>query len=444
MKRILLITLSLLAFFAAFAQADTLTLAQLQAILKNDPEKAGGNHYNYTFSEYNPAPAPKGYKPIYISHYGRHGARYITTFSKYDLIWNLLENGHKKGVLTPAGEDFYRRYSDLYPMLRGHNGDLTATGQYQHRQLARRMVDAYPSVFGRKVKVDARATIVPRAIVSMMSFCDELRILRPWMDISYAADNSDLYFTALASSPDQNEATKSWQKIYANPELGKAYSAYYAGQSLDPKDFFQRYFNDISAVEEFGTPTELLSVIGEIAYNLQCLETQERMDDLFTEDERFLVWESSNLWAALMFTDNPYTNGLISAKAHTLLEDIIYKADSDLVSGDCQVRLRFGHDTVVAPLMVLLGVEGWKPLPGEMDRWKYHFQSWNIPMASNFQLVFYRGKKEDILVRAMYNEKDLVLPLEDQSLSPYYKWEDFKAYYIGVCEDAARSLADFN
>ncbi len=40
----------------------------------------------------------------------------------------------------------------------------------------------------------------------------------------------------------------------------------------------------------------------------------------------------------------------------------------------------------------------------------------------------------------MYNERDQVLPLEDQSLAPYYKWDDFKTHYSTVCEKARETL----
>ena len=93
--------------------------------------------------------------------------------------------------------------------------------------------------------------------------------------------------------------------------------------------------------------------------------------------------------------------------------------------------------------MVLLGIDGWQPLPEDATRWKYRFQSWKIPMASNVQFVFYRGRQGDILVRVMYNEQDQLLPLPDQSLAPYYRWEDFKAYYSAVCEKAKALIEEF-
>lgn len=42
--------------------------------IKADIDKAGGVYFMYPFDTPSATPAPKGYEPFYISHYGRHGA----------------------------------------------------------------------------------------------------------------------------------------------------------------------------------------------------------------------------------------------------------------------------------------------------------------------------------------------------------------------------------
>ena len=42
-------------------------------------ELTAGNYANYPVPTTLPTPAPEGYEPFYISHYGRHGARYMTS-----------------------------------------------------------------------------------------------------------------------------------------------------------------------------------------------------------------------------------------------------------------------------------------------------------------------------------------------------------------------------
>ena len=46
-----------------------------QEMLREDPNRAGVNTHIYEFIDEVYTPAPKGYKPVYLSHYGRHGSR---------------------------------------------------------------------------------------------------------------------------------------------------------------------------------------------------------------------------------------------------------------------------------------------------------------------------------------------------------------------------------
>ena len=71
MKRFLYSTLLLLVSLAAFAQ----TSAELDAYLREFPQRAGFNTHSYEFLPIKDTPAPGGFKPFYISHYGRHGSR---------------------------------------------------------------------------------------------------------------------------------------------------------------------------------------------------------------------------------------------------------------------------------------------------------------------------------------------------------------------------------
>lgn len=445
MKRILLLLAAAVILpLAASAQTGKQSLQQLLDELEATPYKAGGNHYNYPFDEYSVAKPPKGYEPVYISHYGRHGARYITNSAKYDTVAKLLEHGRDKGALTPEGERLCADYMAIYPKLQYHNGDLTIKGQEQHRELARRMIKAYPSLFRKDASVDARASVSPRAIISMMSFCDEIHQQKPKVSISYCADYSELDITALKPLNQSEEASsREFYSLLRTEALGRGLAKAAKESALDADAFFLRYFKDMEAVKECGKPGDLFNDLAEVAYNIQCLDFDADLTGYFTPQERFQSWEHANIYAVLMFLDNPYSRGLIGARAWPLLEDIIELADSDFADGKTKARLRFGHDTIVGPLMDLLGVPGWQPVGDDISNWKYFFQSWNLPMASNVQFVFYRSKKDrsDVLVRVMYNEHDQQLPLPDQSLAPYYKWSDFKAYYAPVM-DRAREFCD--
>ena len=447
MKKIIFALLGLVLCLQAFAQVDTLTQLDIEKAIISDPAKAGGNHHSYPVVDYSPAPAPKGYEAVYISHYGRHGSRHVTNASKYDKMADILTHGRDLNLLTASGEDIFQRYMGIYPLLKGHSGDLTVKGQQEHREIARRMIAAYPKVIGKKAVVDARATTSHRAIISMMSFCDELRRQRPGITINYGADNADRPFTALADPILEKAGIDLWKDI-RNLSNDPVFQKYYEDINRPIEDlagpFCLRYFKDLETLKSYVDPVEVMSVFFDIANIMQCMDFDVHFDDVFTDEELARLWEQSNIYATLIFIGTPYTDEIMPYNAQILLRQIMDTVDKDMKEGKTTARFRFGHDTIVGPLMALMGINGWTEPGPDLRTWKYHFQSWNIPMGSNVQFIIYRNKKDknDLLVRVMYNEKDQTLPFENQSLAPYYKWSDFKAHYTAVCDDALKRLQD--
>ena len=51
-------------------------------------EKWGGVYYAYPVTQTQLAEAPEGYEPFYISHYGRHGSRWLPNDERY--IWEII------------------------------------------------------------------------------------------------------------------------------------------------------------------------------------------------------------------------------------------------------------------------------------------------------------------------------------------------------------------
>ena len=106
MKRRTLTIFVFIAFvLAAWAQGGS-PLDQLKA----DPRKAYGTDYPYEFTTEKLTKAPSGYKPFYISHYGRHGSRYYWNAFLYREMDSLLTIAHRKQQLTAEGEAFYKKF----------------------------------------------------------------------------------------------------------------------------------------------------------------------------------------------------------------------------------------------------------------------------------------------------------------------------------------------
>lgn len=135
--------------------------------IKADIDKAGGVYFMYPFDTPSATPAPKGYEPFYISHYGPPRRRYILSNDQYDNVAEVLRRARADGKLTARGIDACDRFLAIYPHLKGRAGDLTPKGQMQHRRLAGRMYAAYPEIFRRHPRIEAYSTVVPRCIMSM-------------------------------------------------------------------------------------------------------------------------------------------------------------------------------------------------------------------------------------------------------------------------------------
>ena len=113
-----------------------------------------------------------------------------------------------------------------------------------------------------------------------------------------------------------------------------------------------------------------------------------------------------------------------------LLKNIIETADTVTQT---QATLRFGHEVCVLPLACLLELNNCAEQVENLDELENSFRTYYlIPTASNVQIIFYRpkkGKTGDILVKVLFNEREAHLPLQTDTW-PYYKWQDFREYYL--------------
>ena len=108
------------------------------------------------------SPAPADYVPCYISHYGRHGSRYLIGTNDYDRPYYTLMRADSLGKLTETGRDVLRRVRMIREEAQGRDGELTRRGAEQHKQIARRMFERFPQVFEGPANVDAKSTVVIR------------------------------------------------------------------------------------------------------------------------------------------------------------------------------------------------------------------------------------------------------------------------------------------
>ena len=151
------------------------------------------------------------------------------------------------------------------------------------------------------------------------------------------------------------------------------------------------------------------------------------MGNIISDEEIAARWENENLGSYTWVFEPRYD-------MIPVVRDIIAKADA-VISGNSRrlADLRFGHDTVLGPLTVLMGLNGADRDPADPYEVKNCYQNWQTGKASNMQLIFYRGKQsQDILVKCLLNGCEATLPLPADNY-PYYKWTDFKQFYTERC-----------
>ena len=163
----------LLAAACLFAAATFATAQQpdIEAHLKAHPELLAGTDYLCPTGPAALTKAPKGYKAFYISHYGRHGARYAWQSDIYDWMNTTFSEAAEAGNLTEYGLNYKRRFDSLYPEVRYRVGDLSRKGWKQQEKLAERMFLNFPKVFPDGAEVRAWTSTSTRCVMTMSAFC---------------------------------------------------------------------------------------------------------------------------------------------------------------------------------------------------------------------------------------------------------------------------------
>ena len=394
-----------------------------------------GNYANYPTPTGHLTPAPKGYKPFYISHYGRHGARYQTSDKAYKRLREGLDEALSKGLLTEYGKDVRNRVILAATDAKDRAGKLTALGARQHKAIAKRMYVNYTDLLSQPLEVYANASTSKRVIRSMENFCEELKDLNPDLSISMDAREEDLYYIKANKSIVVPDAPLD-DELYHKLKKFRKKMMHWGPQ-------MKSMFTDVEKVQEFIDPYTFADDMYNVAADMYCLpELRPNLDDVFGEEGMINGFRSYNaawcLWEGLMpGAKKSYY------RIYPLLQNFLDEADAVIASGGKGLRLRFGHDSVVLPFAFVLGFPEATGATDDMEELHNHFSIFRlIPMAANIQLVFFRkAKSRDILVKFLMNENETSIPVKTDCY-PYYHWKDVSSYYSNIIKEANLEYKD--
>jgi hypothetical protein len=298
--------------------------------------------------------------------------------------------------------------------------ELTQLGWEQHQFIARTMYNNFPQVFKKGGNVLAISSLSGRCVLSMSAFCQELVQCNPKIEIR--EQSSRFTLDGVVPTDRQNPVKHRFPRVTPRYEKNKDRFKY--EDNLRDK-IIPRVFTSTEGLP--GNVGAIGSNLINLYTSLPSIGQEGMMGNIISDEEIAARWENENLGSYTWVFEPRYD-------MIPVVRDIIAKADA-VISGNSQrlADLRFGHDTVLGPLTVLMGLNGADRDPADPYEVKNCYQNWQTGKASNMQLVFYRGKQpQDILVKCLLNGCEATLPLPADN-HPYYKWTDFKQFYTERC-----------
>ena len=396
-------------------------------LIAENPDRAANNMHSYEFVEVTDTPAPEGFVPFYISHYGRHGSRYElnTSFSRNAIAG--FRAADSLGLLTDLGRQLYADVVAVTETHEGMVGMLSPRGAREHRTIAARMAGRFPAVFQNPARreVAALSSTGQRCIISMANFTMSLKEQMPDVDISFTT--GEKFMSYIAPPMPYPRIKGLWD--------GADYKRYNYGR------FMAQLFTDTLKVKSVIEHTEpfVRSVYstGQLCQDVDYLGV-EIFRKYFTPEELESLWARGNDNIYLMWAGSVENGENVKNRIKPLLKDFVEKADEAVKSGSSRAAdLRFGHDTGVLPLFALLGIDtkdgkAYKCYEAAKNGW-YAFE--RIPMATNVQFIFYKDAKGTVLMKLLYNEQETLLENVPAYQGPYYRWEDVKAWFKSLYEN---------
>lgn len=444
MKRIIIAGMALLLPLALSAE-----VVKKEDINASNLYKFGGSMTEYIAPDVTYSKAPKGFKPFYMSHYGRHGSRYLLNKPQYEGPYNTLKEASDAGVLTEFGKSVMDRLEKMKNDADGHLGDLTPKGQRQHRGIANRMMKNYPEIFNKKAYIVARSTTSHRVIASMTAALMEFSSVLPKMTIDFNDSDFDKNY--------MNYEDNAINKAKNSREKSAAVNAFNAAHT-HPERLMAALFTDTTFITRYSRPgssstrdmsANLYNQIYEVAANMGSHDLGFNLDDVFTYEEWYDNFLQNNMYWYSVSGFNPMTQNLVPYGHASLLQDFLDKADAAIAAGTPDANLRYGHDTALFPLLCLMEINDCAWSPSDLEKVADKWVAYDIVhMGSNLQLVFYKNRKGTVLLRALLNEEEAKLPVEcykDAKGNEYpyfYEWKKVEKYYRDKLEAWNRKRAE--
>lgn len=399
--------------------------------------------YLGTKTPYSPPPMdytspPPGYRPVFISHVGRHGARFLTKAGADQQVTEVLAVAEKRHVLTSMGQLVAVIAGRLQAAGKGNYERITLKGGEEQSGLGQRMRDLYAPVFtGRGLEVVTTWKL--RTQQSAEAFLKGFGKYPGPRNDQRAPDSMDTTLRFYDLSPAYQRYKKGGAVKASLDSLDKDARTPAVARRVCERLFKEGFVQELMASGKGVAFADDLYDLYAIAWSMSGElsaaghpEDKEGLRVAFSRDD--LEWLDFRSGAADFLEKGPGFDsvGIQVKVAAPLLADFINSLDKAVRQPDSATDaiLRFTHAEAIAPFAALLGIRGASTPVRSIYQYHDHWQAGSIiPLSANIQWILYTGGDGSHLVKVLLNEKEVVLPVATRTW-PYYRWEDLRAYYV--------------
>lgn len=414
--------------------------------------------------------APVGFTPVFTELVARHGSRSLSS-PKYDVLTKQIwDAASRQGALTDLGQKLGAKVDAVTAANRqlGY-GLLSAVGKEEHALLATRLAERLPALLGKggvpgciRVETSGKDRANESAYYFMESLAKRVDFITDSKACYVSQQNPseidkglrnkfELYFHKTEPEGDYLQYLPAFQAYMAfvgdeeegvspAPELSEALG----GLKTQPqtrvmaREMLERLYST-AFVDELAAGVEYVAVNpedGDKTYVRDEVDAALMLYNLFIigpgmireaqaqgapwDLEQFITPEESAWFSYLSDAEDFYEKGpsLASqratyAVAQPLLDGLFDEVQTQVVegAGEHVAKLRFAHAETLIPLAALMQLEGSRQSaqPGVLmsqanNEWR---GGWVSPYAANIQWDVYRNDAGRVLVKMLYNEKEL-------------------------------------
>lgn len=414
--------------------------------------------------------APAGFTPVFTELVARHGSRSLSS-PKYDVLTKQIwDAASRQGALTDLGQKLGAKVDAVTAANRqlGY-GLLSAVGKEEHALLATRLAERLPALLGKggvpgciRVETSGKDRANESAYYFMESLAKRVDFITDSKACYVSQQNPseidkglrnkfELYFHKTEPEGDYLQYLPAFQAYMAfvgdeeegvspAPELSEALGGLKTlpQTRVMAREMLERLYST-AFVDELAAGVEYVAVNpedGDKTYVRDEVDAALMLYNLFIigpgmireaqaqgapwDLEQFITPEESAWFSYLSDAEDFYEKGpsLASqratyAVAQPLLDGLFDEVQTQVVegAGEHVAKLRFAHAETLIPLAALMQLEGSRQSaqPGVLmsqanNEWR---GGWVSPYAANIQWDVYRNDAGRVLVKMLYNEKEL-------------------------------------